>query len=207
MRNNIGYYWGKEDLQIRLGNRIEPRIRIIYWIEFLVTAGIATIVLLTTLNIEQNWMMALADAAIGSIYLFAAYRFLSKMFFRESLTVTKEGFAITQKTPFKKRNHYYHWTEMGSLHYAGKGAKTDHPLKGKCFDYFGFDTQEQLVQDLHHDGNLFFESGGKQVRFARGIYSWHAEEIIRMITLFSGSALTLGEEWNALLGEIDWWQA
>jgi len=102
------------------------------------------------------------------------------------------------------RKLHYDWEELGTLHYIGKGAKTDHPLKGKCFDYFGFDTQEKVVQDLHHDGNLYFEYKGIPVRFARGIYSWHAEEIVNMIRLFAGSSLRLGPEWQNIMQEIDW---
>lgn len=204
MKEKIGYFWGKDDLLIDLGNRIEPRIRIIYWIEFIVVIGIATIFLLQSLSMHAGWIHISASIVIGIIYLFAAYRFLSRMFYREKIRISNNHFSIIRKTPFRYSIASYNREKMGALHYKGKDAKTDHPLKGKCFDYFGFDTQERLVQDLHHDGNLYFEYNGISVRFARGIYSWHAEEIVNMIRLYAGSSLQLGEEWQYLMQEIDW---
>lgn len=204
MKSSVKYYWGKDHLLIDLGNRIEPRIRVIYWIELVVTIGVATIFLLQSLQLSASWTHIVTSICIGSVYLLAAYRFFSRMFYRECIKVTNDNLTITRQTPFKKVSVTYDWEGMGALHYSGKEAKTDHPLKGKCFDYFGFDTQEQLVQDLHHDGNLYFIYNKNQVRFARGIYSWHAEEIVRMIRLFSGTSLQLGSEWEMLMKEMNW---
>ncbi|HRO43865.1 MAG TPA: hypothetical protein PL009_13595 [Flavipsychrobacter sp.] len=204
MNTGIKYLWGKDHLLIDLGNRIQSRIRIIYWIEFVITMGIATIILLELLSLNTTWFYALASISISLLYLLAAYRFFSRMSYREKIRVTDQDFTIIKQTPFRHKETSYVWTKMGVLHYKGKEAKTDHPLKGKCFDYFGFDTQEKLVQDLHHDGNLYFNYCETSVRFARGIYSWHAEEIVRMIRIFSGTSLQLGEEWEYLLEEMNW---
>ncbi len=204
MKAKIKYYWGDNHLLINLGNRIEPRIRIIYWIEFVITVGIATIFLLQSMAVHANWLHVAASVGIGIIYLLASYRFFSRMFFREKIMVSNTHFTLVSQTPFRQRIVSYDWERMGALHYSGKESKTDHPLKGKCFDYFGFDTQERLVQDLHHDGNLFFNYNHAQVRFARGIYSWHAEELVCMIRLYSGTSLQLGEEWKAIMKEVDW---
>jgi hypothetical protein len=87
------------------------------------------------------------------------------------------------------------------LHYEGKGAKTDHPLKGKCFDYFGFETQEHLIQSLHHDGNMYFDTIEGRIYFAAGVYSWDAEEMVQMMKLFIGPVLKLGPEWKEMLQE------
>jgi hypothetical protein len=204
MQTQIKYLWGKDDLLIDLGNRTEPRIRIIYCIEFLITIGIATILLLKSLTLQFNWLNFTTSACIGLVYLLAAYRLLSRMFYKEQIFVTADTFSIIRKTIFSKSTATYEWKRMGLLHYAVKEKKTDHPLKGKNFDYFGFDAQEQIVQELHHEGNLYFEYNNIPVRFARGIYSWHAEEIVNMIRLFSGPALQLGPEWKNLMQEIDW---
>jgi hypothetical protein len=204
MKTEIKYLWGKDDLLIDLGKRTEPRIRIIYCIEFLVTIGIATVLLLQSFRLQFNWLQFITSTCIGIVYLLAAYRFLSRMFYREKLFITSETFSIIRKTIFRRTIATYEWEGMGPLHYAVKEAKTDHPLKGKSFDYFGFDTQEHVVQYLHHEGNLYFNYNEIPVRFARGIYSWHAEEIVNMIRLFSGPALQLGPEWKNMMQEIDW---
>ena len=93
---------------------------------------------------------------------------------------------------------------MGPLHYVGKPEKTDHPLKGECYDYFGLETHEHLLQSLHHEGNLYFNYEGFPIRFARGVYSWHAEEMVRMMQLYTGNTLKLGPEWERMLQEQEW---
>jgi hypothetical protein len=204
MKAKIKYLWGKDHLLIDLGNRIEPRIRIIYCIEFLVTLGIATIFLLQSYKLQDNWLHFIASVALSLLSLLAVYRFASRMLYKEQIVITDAHFTIIKRTPFRSNTASYDWETMGALHYRGKDAKTDHPLKGKNFDYFGFDAQEHLVQDLHHDGNLYFEYDGLPVQFARGIYSWHAEEIVRMIRLHSGTLLQLGSEWKYLMQEMKW---
>lgn len=200
----IRYFFGENNLLIDLGNRIDRRIRFIYWIEFLITTGLATIFLLQSFSLEQSWVHAVASVGVALLYLLASYRFFSRMFYREQIQVSGQHFSIIRKTPFRSTIVHYDWKKMGVLQYKGKDAKTDHPLKGKSFDYFGFDTQERLVQELHHEGNMCFEYNGVLVRFARGLYSWHAEEVVRMIHLQPGVLLRLGEEWERLTEEMDW---
>lgn len=200
----ISYHWGKEDLHIKLGNRVEPRIRVVYWAEFLVAIGMATIVVLQAFQIQPGWQQLLINMAACAVYTIASYRFLSRMFFKEELIITPLYFHIIRQTPFSRYHQSFDWQYMSPLRYIGKDAKTDHPLKGICYDYFGFDTQEKLVQDLHHNGNLYFEYRGKPVRFARGIYTWHAEEIVRMIQLHAGHLLVIDESFALMLQESGW---
>ncbi|RYZ53170.1 MAG: hypothetical protein EOP49_07865 [Sphingobacteriales bacterium] len=199
MNPPIRYHWGANHLLIRLGNRTETRIRILFCLEFIVTMGMATIFLIRSFHASSDLLHWMVSCGAMLLYGLAAYRFFSRMFFSEELLITDQSISIIRKTPFSYVREDHHWEQVGTLHYPDRETKTDHPLKGNCFDYFGFDTQEKLVQRLHHDGNLMFIGTDKEVRFARGIYSWHAEELIRMIRLYAGSKLRLGEEWKQLI--------
>ncbi len=201
MKTNIKYSWGSNFLLIDLGNRIEPRVKMLFLIEFIFTTGMASIFVLEASRFQNNLTYLLFYIGAGLLYLLAGYRLLSRMYYREQLKISDSHFTIIRRTPFKRTENSYDWKGMGTLHYVGKDQKTDHPLKGKCLDYFGFDTQEHLIQDLHHEGNLFFLHHETPVRFAKGIYSWHSEEIIRMIRLYAGSSLRLGAEWKYFLEE------
>ncbi len=82
------------------------------------------------------------------------------------------------------------------------GTKTDHPLKGNSFDYFGFETQEQLIQNLHHEGNLYFDTqDGNRIFFAPCVYSWDAEKMVQMMRIYTDGSLKLGPEWDEMLQE------
>jgi hypothetical protein len=93
---------------------------------------------------------------------------------------------------------------MGHLHYFGKEKKTAHPLKGKNIDYWGFEAQEHVIQQIYQEGSLYFNYNGFAIRFGRNIYSWHAEEVVRMMCLYAGEKLHLGTEWIDLMQEHEW---
>lgn len=194
--STITYKWGSDYLLIDLGNRVPGRIKALYYGEFLLTSGMATILLLRLGSFSLGVVNWLAAAGVAALYLLAAYRFFSRLFFTESIVVDYDSLLIVNNTPFVKKINRYEWRHMGVLHYLGKTPKTDHPLKGKSFDYLGFETQEHLIQHIHHDGNLYFNYEGRPVRFARRVYSWDAEEMIDMIKLYAGSKLKLGPEWS-----------
>ncbi len=198
-QRSITYYWGDRTLLIKLGNRTQPRIRALYVTEFLVTTIMATVFLVQSLPFKHTFVNWTATIGASILYVLSAYRFLSRLFFSERLLLDKQSLTLVKKTIFSQRVRRYDWRRIGTLHYEGKGTKTDHPLKGKCFDYFGFETQEHLIQSLHDDGNLYFDTLDGRVYFASGVYSWDAEEMVQMMKIFIGSSLHLGPEWKEML--------
>ncbi|GAA4460581.1 hypothetical protein GCM10023093_03510 [Nemorincola caseinilytica] len=200
-KRNITYHWGDRTLLITLGNKVSRRIRALYIAELIATLGMATIFLLQSLPFSHsiiNWVAALGASAL---YIIAAYRFLARIFFKEQLLLDAGHITILRNTLLSRHASRFEWRHIGPLHYQGKPGKTDHPLKGKCFDYFGFETQEHLIQSLHHEGNLYFDTPNGRVYFAPGVYSWDAEKMVQMMRLYSGTALQLGPEWDDMLQE------
>ena len=198
-QRNITYYWGDQSLLITLGNRTNRRVRALYLVEFVFTIGMATIFLLQAMPLNHNFVHWASCIGASAIYLLAANRFLARMFFNERLLLDQQSFTIIKKSLFSQNIKRYDWRQIGTLHYEGKGRKTDHPLKGMCYDYLGFETQEHLIQSLHHNGNLYFDTKDGRVYFASGVYSWDAEEMVQMMKLYIGSSLQLGPEWKEML--------
>jgi hypothetical protein len=198
MPDKILYNWGTNHLQIKLGDRIAPRIKALYWGEFVLTAGMATIFLLQSFPLNASFFNAVAGLGAAFLYGLAAYRFIARMLYKEEVWLDEEYLMLVNITPFKRKVSKYDWHDVGPLHYTGKRSKTDHPLKGQCYDYFGFETQEQLIQNIYDEGNLYFNYCGFSVRFAKGVYSWNAEEMVRMMKLFMGDTLRLGPEWRRM---------
>lgn len=198
MPDKILYNWGTNHLQIKLGDRIAPRIKALYWGEFVLTAGMATIFLLQSFPLNASLFNAIAGIGAAFLYGLAAHRFMARMLYKEEVWLDEEFLMLVNITPFKRKVSRYDWHDVGPLHYTGKRSKTDHPLKGQCYDYFGFETQEQLIQNIYDEGNLYFNYCGFSVRFAKGVYSWHAEEMVRMMKLYMGDILRLGPEWRRM---------
>lgn len=199
--NKIKYFWGNDSLQIHLGNRVEPRIKVLFWAETVFTVGWATIFLLRALPIRDSIVDILIAVGASLLYLLAAYRLLSRLFYSEKLLLNRHTMDIVTRTPFSYKSKSFEWRHMGPLHYVGLDKKTDHPLMGKCYDYFGFETREKLIHRLHNEGNLYFNYGGFPVRFGKGVYSWDAEEIVNMMQIFIGQQLRLGPEWAQMVQE------
>lgn len=201
-KRNITYNWGERTLLINLGNRVDSRIRALYIAELIVTAAMASVFLAQSFPFKHNLVSWLATIGASLLYMLAAYRFLARIFFSEQLMLDVHSITIIRKTLLSKRVGKYHWRNIGQLHYQGKGTKTDHPLKGNSFDYFGFETQEHLIQSLHHEGNLYFDTAeGNRIFFAPGVYSWDAEKMVQMMKIYTGSSLKLGPEWDEMLQE------
>ena len=197
--SDIKYYWGDRHLIISLGNRTNFRIRALYMIELILTATMATLFLIQSFPFRAGMLHVAAGMGAAALYLLAANRFLARMFFNESIMLDATSLTLIQKTLFSKQIKRFHWYNVGMLHYQGTIPKTDHPLKGKCYDYFGFETQEQLIQSLHHPGNMYIETPEGRVYFALGVYSWDAEEMVQMMKIYAGNALKLGPEWEEML--------
>lgn len=205
MKKDIAYYWGGEDLQIDLGNRVDSRIKIILSVEFAVTIAMATVFFLRSFQVEQRYISFFLAAGAVVLYLMASYRFLSRIYYQEKIIITQDHFTLIVKTFLSSKRTSYDWKNIGTLHYVGKDFR-NMALFGdqESYDYLNFSKQELLVNDIHHSGNLLFYYKGNGVRFARGIYSWHAEEIVRMIQLYTGSSLKLGAEWEYLMETSEW---
>ena len=199
MKKNITYKWGTDYLTIDLGDQTEPRIQALFWGEVLFTIGMATIILVSSFPIKSGWISTPIAIFSAVLYILASYRFLQRMFIREKIVLSDLGITLVRKTIFANRARSFEWENISPLYYYSGYNKTAHPLKGHSFDYFGFETHEHLVQKLHHEGNLYFNYEGYPVHFARGVYSWHAEDMVYMMKLFAGANLRLGPEWKQLL--------
>lgn len=204
MKKTIQYYWGEDSLKVDLGNRVESRIKLILCVEFMVTVAMATVFLFRSLQMQQSIVAVILCLGACILYGMASYRLISRFYYKEQLVITRDHFTIITKTLLYKKILAYDWRYVGTLHYVGKDFRNSFHNYNEGYDYLDFSKQQFLLQDLHQSGNLFFNYKNTGVRFARGIYSWHAEEIVRMIQLFTGSSLKLGAEWQHLIETSEW---
>jgi hypothetical protein len=185
MSVEITYHWAKDHLLIDLGNRSDMRIRIYYWMELLFTAGLATVFLIRVWPLA-DWVHLFTVTGAVILYILAGMRFLFRISLREQILLTQNHLTLVRKSLITRKVMQYEWRHMGELHYLGLDQKTDHPLKGHYFDYFGFETNEHFIQNLHRDGSLYFTYHNYPVRFGRLIYSC-STSVIRCCWARSGS--------------------
>lgn len=189
------YYWGPDYFSARLNHRVPRRILWLLVFEFLLLCGLATWILIQSWPPGNPLWTLLPAAGAVLLYLLALYRLVDRTLYKEQLLIDSQGITLLYRTPFRHQAWTCSWESMGPVRYVGMERKTDHPLKGNSFDYLGFETHENLTRFIHHEGNLHFTFNGKTIPFGRALYSWDAEDLIRMINLYAGNRLPLGPEW------------
>lgn len=198
-RQKITYLWGNNSLLINMGNRANGRVRALSVFEFLCTATLATIFFIQSFPLKNNYFHWITGSCAVVLYVLASRRLLQKFYLTEKILLEENCISFITKNIFSEKVKTYDYRLLRELHYEGPAAKTDHPLKGRTFDYWGFDTQEKLLQSMQQNCHLYFETREGRLYFAQGVYSWDAEEMVQMMRIFMGSHLLLGPEWEQML--------
>ncbi len=190
------YYWGPDYFRIQLKHQVPRRI---FWLlisEFLLLCGLASWIVFHSWSPGKPYWTLIPTTGAFLLYLLATYRLVDRILYKEQIFVDNQGMTLIFRTPFRRKIWGCAWEDMGPVRYVGMEKKTDHPLKGNSFDYLGFETHENLTRFIHHEGNLQFQFNGETIPFGRALYSWDAEDLVRMINLYTGNRLPLGPEWS-----------
>jgi hypothetical protein len=107
----------------------------------------------------------------------AFYRFINKATEIEKLFVNKQRLDIMVSSLFKVRKRSFLLADISDFKFLEKERYEAHPLKGETFDYLGFQTEQQVIQDLHSEGRASFVCNGRQVRFGKELVSWEFNEL------------------------------
>ena len=107
----------------------------------------------------------------------ASYRFINKATETERLFINRERLDIINSSLLKVAIKSYLLNEISDFKFLEKDKYEPHPLKGETFDYMGFQTEQEVIQDLHNEGRASFHYRGRQVRFGKELVSWEFKEL------------------------------
>jgi hypothetical protein len=135
--------------------------------------------------------------ALGSLFLVAAIiiqfmifkKFANTAFLSERIFITRTELSLIKKKLFSSEQVSYEINRISHLRYLGKPELTRHPLAGDNFDYLGFQTEQQLINEVHGDNKLSFRYDGKTVTFGNNIYSWDFDQIEALLYDVTGNDL------------------
>jgi hypothetical protein len=152
--------------------------KIFYW-SYAIFFLISTIAFGYLLIIQwYEVIMATIIASLGIIaFAIAFYRFLNKATESEKLFVNKERLDIINSSILKTNTKSFGISEISNFKFNDKEKYEPHPLKGETFDYLGFQTEQQVIQDLHTEGRISFVYRGKLFRFGKYLASWDFSEL------------------------------
>ena len=153
----------------------------IYGISFLGASIIFTLVLLST---HDSFGLVLI-CTIGILCTFIGFlRFIDKAFEGEKVSFENNSFKIIQHSIFCRKIRIFNIKDVEALVLLEQEKFSKHPLSGEAVDYFGFDTEQKVIQDLNTSGRIAFMYRGQEVRFGKHIYTWEYDKLINLFTRY-----------------------
>jgi hypothetical protein len=151
-------------------------LNIIYFICF-TGAGIGFISLPISEGTPFTFGLFVFIAIVTGVYLFAAYRFINKALQTEKLIVNKDTLTIFRGGFLSTKKDIYEVSQISNFRHLDKPETSKHPLAGQSFDYLGFQTEQQVINEMHGDNRLAFDYVGRTIKFGENIYSWDFEQL------------------------------
>ena len=164
---------------INLSSPFDTRPKILNFISFIgfTGAGIAFIYLPFSEGGPYVFGMFAYVGIISAIYLFAAYRFINKTLETEKLIINKETLTISRSGFLNTKIQTYDIGKISNFRHLEKPQTSKHQLAGQTFDYLGFQTEQEMINELHGDNRIAFDYDSRTIKFGENIYSWDFEKL------------------------------
>ena len=104
----------------------------------------------------------------------------------EQLFTNKNQLQLIKTGFLTKKKKSYDTTKISRLRNLNKPQLTRHPLAGDSFDYLGFQTEQQVINEMHGDNRLAFDYEGRTISFGQNIYSWEFDELENLLSDITG---------------------
>lgn len=131
-------------------------------------------------RVDLTSITLLATIVIG--YIVAGYRFANNASRMETILVTSDTMEFTRQGWFYKRKQKYDIARISNFRFIERPVLTPHPLAGISFDYLGFQTAQQVINELYGDNRIAFDYNNATVSFGKNLYSWDYEALF--LTIF-----------------------
>ena len=177
---------GKVVIMSRPFDTKDKLLYLIYAMAFIFTSLIFTWVFLYE-NMDLFGTLLILGFVLLSIVVF--FRFFRRATEFEKLIIDATQLTIVKGSIFGNSKAFYELSKISNFSHLAKPVLTDHPLNGQSFDYFGFQTEQKVINEMHGDNRISFKYGDKYITFGKDVYSWEFEEIEIAIYNVSGNDL------------------
>lgn len=127
-------------------------------------------------------LSSLLFATIVTGYIIAGYRIANNASRMKTILVTSNTLEFNEQCWFYKRKRKYEIAKITGFRFIERPVLSPHPLAGINFDYLGFQTTQQVINELYGDNRIAFDYNGTTISFGKDLYSWDYEELY--ITIF-----------------------
>ncbi len=131
-------------------------------------------------------ILLLIFLGISIVSFIAAYRFLARVFTKELFIITGDEIQITKTRLFKRNTRVFKLSGISNFKHIQTSELTKHPLAGNSFDYFGFETEQKVINEMHGDNCLSFIYNNKLILFGDNVYVWQFEDLKKRVKDITG---------------------
>jgi len=179
---------------ITLSTAFDTRPKMLHLLYFIVLFVSGTILLRFVLEDFDKILAWVIGGLFGTLEYVGAYRFANKAVMREQLLVSKDSLKLIRKEIFRSTKQTFEVEKISHFRHLTKPLLTKHPLAGEGFDYLGFQTEQQVINDMHGDKQLAFDYVGRTIKFGNNIPSWDFEELASILLEVTGKDLTISNK-------------
>lgn len=179
---------------VTLSAAFDTRSKMLYLFYFIVLFVTGTFMLRFILTDLDRILPFVIFALPMVLFYLGAYRFANKVVMTEQVLVTGESLALIRKGIFGSVKQVFDIQEISHFRHLSKPALTQHPLAGRGFDYLGFQTEQQVINEMHGDNQLAFDYAGRIIKFGNNIPSWDFEELAAIFLHQTGKDLTVADK-------------
>jgi hypothetical protein len=140
---------------------------------------------------------------IVGVYLLISYRFLNKALETEKMIVNKTTLKIIRMGFSLKPAITYDISLISNFRLLEKPGTSRHPLAGESFDYMGFQTEQQMINEMHGDNRLAFDYQGRVIKFGENIYSWDFQQLEVLLYDITGNDFRYTDEFEKMFKADD----
>ena len=167
-----------------LSKPMDTRPKTLNFAWFLLVLFMAVRSLHYAMNADSNGLIIFS--LIAAVVCFVvAFRFIHKAASGEQLFIGSGELRVIKKGLFTK-TYRYGLAEISNFRYLEKPGATRHPLAGESIDYLGFQTQQEMIRELHGDNRLAFDYEGWVIAFGENVYSWEFDELAVLVAEAGG---------------------
>jgi len=171
-----------------LSKPLDTRAKSLY-LAYSIVFGITGAFFLSLLLIIYSSLVGgIVILAFGTGLLIASYRFGHAAMQQEEIFIDDKALFLITKGIKSKKRQVFELDAISNFRFLDKPRVERHALAGETFDYLGFQTEQQVINEMHGDNRLALDYEGVTVKFGKNVYSWEFDEIVELLKNAKGRA-------------------
>ncbi len=183
--------------KVVLSKAFDSRAKVLHTFYAIIFAAQTIAFSLIFLSFEEQslflYCIIFGGIAAGAI---ATYRFINKALKSEIIIINPDEMVVIVKGLLTSEKQSYKAKKIAKLNFLLKPEAAKHPLATDNFDYLGFQTQQQVINEMYGDNRIGFEYENKTVTFGEHIYSWHFEKLQAVFKSILGPTFHFNEDFE-----------